>query len=127
MVGSGSSFTILLITVERFIVLAYPLESRNWFSIRNNRVLISLVAGLGLLLGVPRFTSYFVGMNPVGNHFPSLEGVDYIIEASRLEQFWYGTLGGLHDLLDFVAPVPFVLIFNILVYYQVCFLFGIEM
>lgn len=119
MVGSGSTFTIVLISVERFLALAYPLNFGNWFSRRTNRALISLIAVWGFLLGVPRFTSYYVEKNPVGTHFPSFEGVDYIIEASRIEPFWYGTLGGINDVIDFVVPVPALLVFNSLIYFHV--------
>lgn len=100
-------------------MIAHPVKLGSWFSKRKNRVLVSLIAVWGFLLGIPRFTSYYVERNPVGTHFPSLEGVEYIIEASRVEHFWYGTLGGLNDLIDFIIPVPVLLIFNSLVYFHV--------
>lgn len=116
---SASSFATVLITVERFLVVAFPIKLGNWFTHKRNRVLIISVAIWGFLLGMPRIMSFYVAENSLGYNFSSLHGVDYFITATSLEKYWYGSFGNFHDLIDFWVPLPVLLIFNSLLYHNV--------
>lgn len=119
--ASGTSLTTVLISVERYFVVGLPTNYGQWFTRTRNRCILVAIGVFGILLDIPRVTSYHVTRNMLGSDFESLEGVEYIIEATAMEVYCYKWLGGLHDIIQFYVPVPALIVFNSLVYYHVRF------
>ncbi|CAL8103638.1 unnamed protein product [Orchesella dallaii] len=116
-VRSGSTFTTILITIERYLVITYPLKSACWFTSRNTKITAFCVLILAALLAFPRFTMY-VDTNDLTD-IPSLNGLTHILRSTKLNRFFYVTLKTLHSQIDFWLPFPILLIFNILSFRKV--------
>lgn len=116
---SGSSWTTVLITLERYLVVAFPLRFSHWFTLRRSRILLFLVLVLAVLLGIPRFTSTYVTENRKFQDFESTKGLPFIILPTRLAFFWFVTMKGFFNQIDFWVPLPLLLFFNALIYIHV--------
>ncbi|CAL8103635.1 unnamed protein product [Orchesella dallaii] len=116
-VRSGSTFATMLITVERYLVITYPLKSASWFTSGKTRIAAFCVFMIAAVLAFPRFTMY-VDTNDLTD-IPSLKGLKHILRSTKLNRFFYVTLKTLHSQIDFWLPFPILLIFNILSFRKV--------
>ncbi len=115
---TGSSFMTVLITIERFIVITFPLKARSWFTQRRAVYLVLFV----LLIAISLNHQKFAGLCLEPNEFqdiPSLHELEYIYRPTIYGRFWYGTMKSLHNMIDYWAPLPLLLLFNFLSYLKV--------
>ncbi len=123
--NTGRSFSFrltLLIAFERYMVIAYPIKSRWWFSRTKSRLHVLLILFYVLMLLAPRYTSLYIGENIYGDQeggldVPSLSKFEYIFRPTRIHSFWSGTLGASFDycvnFFDFWVPNLCMFIFNV--------------
>lgn len=116
---SGSAFMTVVITVERYLVVAFPMKFGNWFTTKRTRVISVLVLIWALLMALPRCSSAIISRNTIGKYMERTKFLDYIIVSTPLEKFWYFDMGGYFDVIDFWGPLPLLLLFNGLVYFHV--------
>lgn len=118
---STSSFMTLLIAVERYLVVAFPLRCSNWFTIRRSRFFILSVVIFSLMMAIPRYSSTYVTENLLCKFVPNMEHLEYIIVTTSLEWYtlWYKRLKGFFNVIDFLVPLPLLLLINALTYYEV--------
>lgn len=123
--SAGRSLSInltALITIERFMVIAYPIRSRACFSPLKARLQVLITVVYVILPLIPRYTSLYVGENIYSNHedglnIPSLATFEYIFRPTKLHSFWSRTLGDSFDyylhLFTFCVPHSILLVFNV--------------
>ncbi len=113
----------MLIGLERYLTIAYPLRSRLWFSRRKTTIQLIFIVVYVVILSIPRYTSIYIGENIYGNqsgglNVPSLSKFESIYRPTKLQTFWVQKLGKYFDyilhLIDLCVPTLGVLIFNIL-------------
>ncbi|CAL8103641.1 unnamed protein product [Orchesella dallaii] len=110
---SGSTFMTVLITIERYLVIAFPMKSTTLFTSRKTKVMALFVPILAMILSIPRFSSMYVDQNDIAD-IPSTRELTHIIRSTKLDKFWYVTLLAVHDQIDYWLPLPILLLFNIL-------------
>lgn len=116
---SGSSIMTALIGFERYIVVTFPLK-KIWFCRSHTRFMIFCVTTFALLMAIPRFISMRVMENHIGKNISVTKDLSYIVLWTSYGHFWYGKLFGIVDLIDYLSPAFPLLIFNGLLYFQVC-------
>ncbi|CAL8109541.1 unnamed protein product [Orchesella dallaii] len=116
---TGSSYMTVLITVERFLVIRYPIKSGAWFTPTNTKLMTVGVAIFAVLLNIPRVSSLMLSRNDAGKDVPSLLHMEYIIRSTELEEFWYHSLKSVHYLIDIMVPFPLLIIFNTLLFIEI--------
>ncbi|ODM92587.1 FMRFamide receptor [Orchesella cincta] len=122
---TASTYMAMLITMERFLVLKFPFQTRYWFSTRKTILLAIGVIVVSLILNVPRFLMFEVEPN----HFQSanitaLHDFTYIVGVTHIFGwnticFFFENLWDMNEHLDFLAPLPVLLVFNVLSYAKV--------
>ncbi|ODM88978.1 FMRFamide receptor [Orchesella cincta] len=114
---TGSVFTTILVSIERYLVVVYPFRARIWLSGRRSLVLISVwLLGI-ILINIPWWlVSVLVDTNL--DKFPKgkLSKYPYIYVATNFSTGIYTWLRPIHDFVDFVMPLPLLLIFNALLF-----------
>lgn len=112
----------VLITLERYLVIAYPLRSRLWFSLTRSKLQVIFIVVYDLLVCIPKYTSLHVGENIYsdkkgGLNVPCLAKSDYIFMPSKWHKFWSNTLGKCFAyylyLVDILVSNLILLLFNI--------------
>lgn len=112
----------MLITLERYLVIAYPLRSRTWFTKTRAKIQVLLILVYVMILCLPRYTSLYIGENVYsdkegGLDVPSLANFEYIFRPTKWHIFWLDSLGEFFDyylyLADFWASNLSLLLFNI--------------
>lgn len=110
----------VIISFERYVVIAFPLRTLSWFTRRRTRVLALLSVLFSLTMAIPRYTSVYVGENrQFGRKVEATRNLEYLLMSTVLEEFFYVTLKGFFNYVDFWAPLPLLLLFNGLVYFHV--------
>lgn len=118
---SGSTYITVFITVERYLVIAHPINSSRWFSARRTKLMALVVILAAVLINIPRISSLAVDYNHEGQRVPCLQDLDlkYILRSTALETFWYDSLGSVHYQIDIWLPFPILFLFNVLIYIEV--------
>lgn len=109
----------VLITAERYLVIAFPIRSSTWFTKPKTKFMILLVYIFAIIMALPRFMSYQVVKSDTMHDIPSMRSFDYIVLGTKWEYFWYVQTGGFFDKIDFWVPLPLLLFLNILVYIEI--------
>ncbi len=115
---TGSTYTTVLITIERYLMITIPFKAKLWFTPRATKIMAFSVLVLAILINYPRFVAY--GAEP--NEFrdiPSLEGLEYVFRPTSQGKFWYKTMKGAHNWIDYWLPLPIILVFNLLSFFEV--------
>lgn len=121
-VRSTSFHLTVLITLERYLVIVYPLRSRTWFTRTKSKFQALFIVIYVTLLFMPRYTSIYVGENVFnkgknGMNIHSLDKFEFLFLPTTLHEFWRNFLGESFDfylqLVEFWAPNLCLLIFNI--------------
>ncbi|CAL8133537.1 unnamed protein product [Orchesella dallaii] len=122
---SASTFMAILITMERFLVITFPLQTKQWFTSKKTTLLAIGVILISLLLNIPRLIMFNVELKPQKYaNITALEDFTYIIGVTHMFGWntlclFYEKFGDVNEHLDFLAPLPILLIFNILSYAKV--------
>lgn len=117
---SGSSFMTVMITLERYLIIAFPYHSRTWFTTKNSKFMIAVIYFFtSIILATPRYTSVKIVPNEFGRDIPSLQSWHYIMVSTPLAQFWYQTMGAYFSRIDFWVPLPTLLLLNFLIYMEI--------
>lgn len=117
---SGSTFTTVVITIERFLMITFPFKANSWFTLRNTHILSFAVFLIASILGFPRFFGYAVMYNE-HQDIKSVQDLKWVLKATTIGKFWYRKLRALHNQIDFWLPLPTILFFNILSFWKVFF------
>ncbi|CAL8103647.1 unnamed protein product [Orchesella dallaii] len=116
---SGSSFMTVLIAIERLLVVALPFRAPNWLTTGKCKMFSVGVLLFSFLMAFPRYSSLYISTNNVGRNIKSTKELDYIILPSIYNGFWYVTLKGFFNTIDFWLPLPLLLLLNALLYLQI--------
>ncbi|ODN02205.1 FMRFamide receptor [Orchesella cincta] len=116
---SASSYITVLITIERYLIIAHPMKSVHWFTATKTKIMTIGASILALLINIPRLTSMKISKNDAWKSMPSLQTREYIVESTALEEFWYRNLKSIHYQIDMWAPFPLLITFNILLYLKI--------
>lgn len=116
---SGSSFMTVVITIERYLVVAHPLKTMNLFSMKRTRFVVLGVLVFAFLMAFPRYSSMSISENMFKQEIESVKDLEYTITGTKLTKFWYVDMKGFFDQIDFWTPLPLLLVFNALIYYHV--------
>lgn len=116
---SGSSFMTILIALERYVVITFPYKAGMWFT--HKRVLFSIfsVTIFSVTMGIPRFSSTYVSENKFSKNISAVKDMEYIIVGTKLGEFWYVTVKGFFNQIDYWVPLPVLLVLNGLIYKEV--------
>lgn len=110
----------VLITLERYLIIAFPTRTRTWFTARNTKFLIAGVYFFtSVFLAFPRYTAFKIVPNDFGRHIPSLKSWSHIMVSTSLTHFWYKTMGGYYSKIDYFVPLPLLLFLNLLVFIEI--------
>lgn len=110
----------VLISFERYVVIAFPTTTRGWFNLRRTKILALISVLFSMIMAIPRYTSEYVGRNNgFGRSVEATKNLDYLLMSTVLEEFFYVTLKGFFNHIDFWAPLPLLLLFNSLIYFHV--------
>lgn len=111
----------VIIAVERYLVLVFPLKANEWFTRERIRLMAIFTMLFSCFMSFPRFSSIYIRENDasVGKFVPGMENFKWIFFPTRLEYFWYVSLAGFFDAVDFWLPLPLLLLFNGLIYMHV--------
>ncbi|ODM95686.1 FMRFamide receptor [Orchesella cincta] len=117
---SASTHLALLITVERFLVIAFPLRSRTWFTPVKTAWLAFGVSSTSVILNVPRFLNYKVTYNGYlgEDEILGVRDFEYLVRTTDAYTLFYRTMGNAHGQIDFWMPLPILSLFNILSFIQ---------
>lgn len=121
---TGSLFIAVLITVERYLVVTYPLKMKIYLSVNKTRVVASLTCILAVLSSIPRYFSVSLEVNQhsVKDDITQLEDFPYLFHSTWLGLLFFKSmvwLGRLHFLLDFLLPLPILLVLNMMLFFKV--------
>ncbi|CAL8103650.1 unnamed protein product [Orchesella dallaii] len=116
---SGSSFMTVLITIERFLVVSMPTRAPSWFTTGKCKLFSVGVLVFSFLMAFPRYSSVYISTNHIGRNINSTRELDYIFLPSIFNKFWYVTMKGFFDQIDFWVPLPLLLLLNALLYLQI--------
>lgn len=116
-----SSFTLLTIAIslERYLVVAFPIQCRDFFSIRKTGWTIVFVIVFSLLLAIPRYLTVEVIENMEFLNISATKNTKYLMVASSYHEFWYTNMNGIFNQIDDWFPLPILLLLNGLIYYHV--------
>lgn len=110
----------VLITLERYLIIAFPTRSRTWFTPRNAKFMIAATYFFtSVILALPRYTAFQIVSNDFGYDIPSLRSWSHVMMSTPLAPFWYKTLGGYFSKIDFWVPLPTLLLLNLLVFIEI--------
>ncbi len=135
-IGRSTSFHLtVLITLERYLVIAYPLRSRTWFSPTRSKIQVIFILICVLILCIPKYSSMYISKNIYsdkegGLDVPSLAKSEYIFVCNKGNEFWSGILGESFGyylyLAVFLVSNLSLLVFNIWSFKKVLINFNYE-
>ncbi|ODM92588.1 Rhodopsin, GQ-coupled [Orchesella cincta] len=119
-----STYMAMLITLERFLVITFPIQTKQWFTSRKTTIMAVAVILVSILLNTPRFLMFeVVQKDDRYANITALQDFTYIIGVTHM--FGWNTLclflekfGDANEHLDFLAPLPVLLVLSILSYYE---------
>ncbi|CAL8145618.1 unnamed protein product [Orchesella dallaii] len=114
---TGSTFMAMMITIERFLIIKFPLLARVWFTARKTTLLVyGTLLGIAIL-NIPRFICYQVEQNRYKEEsIASIQKYEHLITATRLHILFYDDMHDAHTKIDFWLPLPILILFNLLSY-----------
>ncbi len=121
---TGSLYIVVLITVERYLVVTHPLKMKIYMSVYKTRVVASLTCLVAVLSSLPRYFSVSLEVNQhfVKHDITQLEDFPYLFHSTWLGLLFFKRmvwLGRLHFLLDFLLPLPILLVLNVMLFVKV--------
>jgi len=118
---TGSIFMTILITAERYFVVAHLFTARAWLNSRGPLIVTSIWLIFIFLMIVPwSLNSELIpgplrpdeiGTGPLAN-FPFI----YVSTKFSMEIYYCNAFHHIHDFIDFALPLPLLLLFNGLLY-----------
>jgi len=119
----------MLITLERFLVIKFPFKAKQWFTSRKTTTFGILAVVTSIFINVPRFLLFQVQPNQYQEGTSSITEFtefSYLIGYSSVfgwnaKCLFEKKLGDFHSYLDFMAPLPFLLVFNTFSYLKVSY------
>ncbi|CAL8125370.1 unnamed protein product [Orchesella dallaii] len=122
-----SMFLAVIITVERYCVVAKPLRAKEWFTVHKTKRIAIIATVVSLLAQLPRcFDSKWtpIGEDGVGgilphHKLPGYDGYSYVVEYSDFAYGFYDKFCESYFILDFLMPLPTLVFFNFLLYREV--------
>ncbi len=115
---SISTYITILITIERFLMITFPLKMGTWLTQRKTMVMAFGTFVWSVLINYPRFVSWCVEKND-WRDVESLKEIEYVVRPTSQGKFFYQTLNAMHNNIDFWLPLPTLLFFNLLSYIKV--------
>jgi len=116
---SASIFTAVYITIMSYFMIAFPVSANLWFTSRKTKGLALLVLFLSICLAIPRYSLVYIGANPFykNEYFGicKLQKFPYLLKPTKLHK----PLNGVHNQIDYMAPLPLLVLFKFLSYLNV--------
>lgn len=116
---TASVYVTILATVERYIVVVFPVQSKQWLTPAKCRLYLVLVGFLSVLLNISLIINAAVSTVEEDDIFPPdthVENFLYIFKDTHLTNH---EISELLVFINYVAPFPLLLIFNGLLYRSV--------
>ncbi|ODM88541.1 FMRFamide receptor [Orchesella cincta] len=122
-----SMFLAVIITVERYCMVAKPLRAKEWFTVQKTKHMALIAGLLSLAANTPRWVDSkwtYIGNKGDGrilphHKLPGYDGYPYMLEYSDFGYPFYDRYCELYFILDFLIPLPTLLFFNYMIYRQV--------
>ncbi|CAL8141840.1 unnamed protein product [Orchesella dallaii] len=118
---TGSIFVTIMIAIERYIAVAFPLK--QWLTNKKARIHLIIVLIIVALVNLPWWLNKSLERNEMfqatdanGNYTSDLSRFPYIYKSSYFANKIYRKFVLYHMLIDFASPFPLLLIFNGLLY-----------
>ncbi|CAL8072576.1 unnamed protein product [Orchesella dallaii] len=110
---TGSVFITILVSIERYLVVAYPFQAKIWLAGRRSRGIIFVWLFGIILINIPWWLNAVI-VNTNLKKFPKgqLSKYPYIFVATNFATGVYTWLRPFHNFVDFVLPLPLLLVFN---------------
>ncbi|CAL8098087.1 unnamed protein product [Orchesella dallaii] len=117
---SLSYFMTVIINTYCYAGVAHPLRTKQWFSWKTVRMLPLLALVVAVFINIPRLGCEELSenvYNEKGFDIPSLRGFKYIaVQRNKCWKFWFETMFRIHDYIDYLLPLPILLLLNFLSY-----------
>ncbi|CAL8097798.1 unnamed protein product [Orchesella dallaii] len=119
---SGSTAMTLLISIERFLAIKYPFRAKQWFTSFNTKSFAVLLLTAAVVSKFPKF--FVIRREPNiyrngGLLIPSIQDFQYILTITEFALSVDPYLWDIHTSLEYLLPLPAMLVLNTLSYIQV--------
>lgn len=120
---TGSIYITILVTIERYLVIAFPIESKSWLSPLKSKIYLACVIVLAGVLDFPWILNSTVVKNSYAALAPNTSLIEYpyIMNVTQFGIVVYPKVRYVLLAMNFVAPFPLLLIFNVMLYKSVSF------
>ncbi|CAL8072566.1 unnamed protein product [Orchesella dallaii] len=117
---TGANYITILVSIERYLVVAFPIRSKSWLSTNKSRIYVLTIVMLAILMNLPwGFTSTVVENDAKLSPETSLGKFPFIFQTTKFGKTWFKKIMSLKLVLDYVLPLPLLLIVNALLYYSI--------
>ncbi|ODM88979.1 FMRFamide receptor [Orchesella cincta] len=117
---TAAIYITILVAIERYLVVAFPIQSKSWLSPRKSQIYLSVVILLSILLTLPWILNTTIDKNNtalVPN--TTLANFPYILKATGFAINVYPKMRLFQLVMNYVAPFPLLLFFNGLLYHSI--------
>ncbi|XP_012227687.1 probable G-protein coupled receptor 139 [Linepithema humile] len=104
-----SVWIVVTFTVQRYIVIKWPLFRRSLCTVKRAIIILTGLAGLAVLFSIPW---YIVSSNFFCMRFNTKDDITNL-------KFWKTILSTIHTIISFVLPATMVVAFNTLIMYNI--------
>lgn len=118
---TGAVYLTILVTIERYLVVAFPVKSKAWLTPFKSKIYVLIVLFITFLLDLPWIFNSTVAKNTYIALSPntSLVNFPYILNGTSFSRYVYPKIRMSQLFANYVAPFPLLLIFNGLLYLSV--------
>ncbi|ODN00406.1 hypothetical protein Ocin01_06272, partial [Orchesella cincta] len=119
---SASVYVTILVTIERCLVVAFPLQSKAWLEPKKSLFYLLLALAISVVLNLPWILTStvtkndkFLAPNTTLEYFPYIFK-DIHLESQGVTDILPQKLQEVLIVLNYVAPFPLLMIFNLMLY-----------
>ncbi|KAG4072237.1 hypothetical protein HA402_005959, partial [Bradysia odoriphaga] len=119
---TGSEYLTILITIERWLVVKYPISFKLWLTRRRSLFVVSIVLLWIILINCPLLLNFFsLTKNKYYNREPvtSFSKFPYVYDETWFSKAIFHKLLPWNTIFDTVLPVPLLLAFNAPLYFEI--------
>ncbi|CAL8072564.1 unnamed protein product [Orchesella dallaii] len=110
-------YITILVAIERYLVVAFPIQSKSWLSPLKSKIYLTIVIFLSILLTMPWILNTSISKtNTAFVPNTTLANFPYILKATDFGIKMYPKIRLFQLIMNYVAPFPLLLFFNGLLY-----------